>query len=111
MQVVTESDLHDILIEADGDFSIELQHKTAGVATNLTGYTGTGAVKTWARGKTILPLTVIITDAVNGRFTVTASRSLTALMERSGVYAIKFSNGSGGFRVVQGRAHLSAGIG
>jgi hypothetical protein len=110
MQTVTESDRHDILIECGAHFELELQHLSGGEPTDLSDVTGSAVVKTWARGRVLLELDVTISDAPMGRFRLSAPPSRTRLMERSGIYAVKFSGpGDSAFRVVQGRAHLSVG--
>lgn len=110
MQVVSDDDRFDIELEAGEDFIREVQHKSGGVATDLTGYSGTCVVKTWARGAVILTITVAITDAENGKITLTASGSDIEAMGRSGVFALRLTKSGGrALRVIHGRAHFSPG--
>jgi len=107
----------DLQIDQGATFAQGFRWMAGGLPINLGGYTGSCVVRRSAQDTEVLATaSVVVTDAINGRFIVTIDFADTAAIPVDGtscydkvqcVFDVYFSNGVSRYRVVNGYAMVS----
>lgn len=107
----------DIQIDQGATFAQGFQWQAGGTPINLGGYTGSCVIRRSAQDTEVLATaSVVVTDAVNGRFMVTIDFADTAGIPTNGtscydkvqcVFDVYFTNGVSRYRVINGYAMVS----
>ena len=110
--------VYDLQIDQGATFSQGFQWQSGnGTPINLGGYVGSCVIRRTATSSEVLATAdIVVTDAVNGKFMVTMSKTQTASIPTDGtsykdklqyVYDVYFSVGTSRYRVINGYAYVS----